>query len=220
NPEEKVDIAFVEGSMTIPEEVERIHKIRENSKYLIPIGACATAGGIQALRNFSDVESWKKEIYEQPEIISSLATSTPVSAHVKVDLEIWGCPPSSVQIFTSIRSYLSGIAPDISRDALCLDCKRKNLVCVLVAKGIPCMGPVTQTGCGVLCPSKNRECYNCFGPAENTNSLSLGKQLQEMGMSSEEISRRFLLLNNNAPVFKKWGEYFKKEAEDHSVASV
>ncbi|MBF0298327.1 MAG: sulfhydrogenase subunit delta [Oligoflexia bacterium] len=219
SPNEKVDIAFIEGSMTTSEEVERIHKIRENSKYLIAIGACATAGGIQALRNFSNsnVEKWKNKIYERPETINSLPTSTPVSAHVNVDLEIWGCPPSSSQIYTTIRCYLSGVTADIPQDALCLHCKRKNIVCVLVAKGLNCMGPVTKTGCGVLCPSKDRECYNCFGPAENINCLSLGKRFQELDLSNEEISRRFLLINNSAPAFKKWGEYFKKMAHKENI---
>lgn len=204
----KVDIAFVEGSVSTPEEAERIKLIRENSSYLISIGACATAGGLQGLRNFADAAEWIKNIYAKPEYIKSLATSTPISEHVKADFELWGCPVNAKQVFAVIRSLLSGIAPSVPRDSVCLECKRQNNVCVLVAKGMACMGPVTQTGCGALCPSVGRECYECFGPSDTPNCTSLGKRFASFGLEPKEIARRFWLINSNAPAFKKAGGDF------------
>ena len=202
-PEERVDIAFVEGSVATPEDVERIKRIRDNSNFLITIGACATAGGVQALRNHYDGQAWIGAVYASPQYISSLATSTPIAAHVKVDLELWGCPVNTRQIVAAVRALLFGVVPVISRDSVCMECKRAGNVCVLVAKGLPCMGPVTQTGCGALCPSFGRECYACYGPAENANTASLSRRFAGFGLMPEAIARRFLAINAAAPVFVK-----------------
>lgn len=208
-PDAKVDIAFVEGSISTPEEQERIKKIRENSKTIITIGACATAGGIQALRNFADHQEWMKSIYATPEHISTLATSTAISKNVKVDLELWGCPVNTKQVMDAVRFLLFGVNPAIKRDSVCMECKRLGHVCVLVAKKQPCMGPVTQTGCGALCPSVGRACYGCYGPSENLNSHSLGQWFEGFGLLPETISRQFLHINNQALEFKEAAQYFK-----------
>ena len=200
-PEAQVDIAFVEGSVATPEDVERIKRIRDNSKYLITIGACATAGGVQALRNLVDGQTWINAVYASPQYINSLATSTPIAAHVKVDLELWGCPVNTRQVLAAVRALLFGVVPAVSRDSVCLECKRAGNVCVLVAKGMPCMGPVTQTGCGALCPSFGRECYACYGPAENVNAASLSRRFAGLGLMPEAIARHFLTINTAAPVF-------------------
>ena len=205
DPEAKVDIAFVEGSISTPDEEERIRKIRENSKYLITIGACATAGGLQALRNANSMEEWRAAIYPSPEHIQSLETSTPIKNHARVDFEIWGCPVSARQTLAAIRSLLSGVKPVQENEKVCIECKRLNNVCVMVAKGVPCMGPVTQTGCGAICPSLNRDCYGCFGPAEKINTFSFSNHLQQLGLSNEHISRRYLFINNFAPEFQEAG---------------
>lgn len=200
-PEARVDIAFVEGSVATPEDVQRIMRIRGDSKYLITIGACATAGGVQALRNLADGQAWINGVYASPQYINSLATSTPIAAHVKVDLELWGCPVSTRQVLATVRALLFGVVPAVSRDSVCMECKRAGNVCVLVAKGMPCMGPVTQTGCGALCPSFGRECYACYGPAENINTDSLTRRFAGLGLVPEAVARRFLTINNAAPAF-------------------
>ncbi|KPJ92347.1 MAG: sulfhydrogenase subunit delta [Gammaproteobacteria bacterium SG8_11] len=205
NPDEPVDIAFVEGSISTPDEEERIKKIRENSKYLITIGACATAGGLQALRNSNDMNEWRAAIYPSPEHIESLEIATPIKNHIRVDFEIWGCPVSPRQVVAAVRSLLSGVKPVMENEKLCVECKRVNNVCVMVTKGIPCMGPVTQTGCGAICPTMNRDCYSCYGPAENINTFSLTNRFRELGLSNERISRRFLFINNYAPEFEQAG---------------
>lgn len=205
----KVDIAFVEGSISTPDEILRIKKIRENSKYIITIGACATAGGIQALRNAVDYKEWMKSIYAAPEHIKSLATSTAISHHIKVDCELWGCPVNTHQVLDAIRSLLSNATPRIKRDSICIECKRKGIVCVLVAKNQPCMGPVTQTGCGALCPAVGRACYACYGPKETSNTSSLGNWFEYLGLSKQSIAQQFLHINNQAPAFNIAGRYFK-----------
>jgi sulfhydrogenase subunit delta len=205
NPDASVDIAFIEGSISTPEDAERILRIRANSRYLITVGACATSGGLQALRNFADAKEWLAAIYAKPEYVKSLVTSTPISQHVKVDLELWGCPVSGRQLLAAVRALLFGVPPWHEKDKVCLECKRRQNVCVLVAKGVPCMGPVTRTGCGALCPSFGRDCYACYGPAENPNPESLARRLEGLGLLPEAVARRFLFINGAAPAFAEAG---------------
>jgi len=210
DPETKVDIAFVEGSISTPEEEARIKKIRANSQYIITIGACATAGGIQALRNFVNHQEWLQSVYASPEYIKTLSTSTAISNHVKVDCELWGCPVNTHQVISTVRALLFQVKPQIKQDAVCMECKRRNNVCVLVAKGEPCMGPVTQTGCDSLCPNITRLCYACYGPKENPNTDSLGMWFEKkLGLKAAEVARGFLHINNQAKAFKTAGQYFK-----------
>lgn len=209
NPDAAADIVFIEGSISTPDEELRIRRIRTNSQFLITIGACATAGGIQALRNFADHPDWLGAVYANPQYVKSLATSTAISLHVRVDLELWGCPVNTKQVMDAIKSLLLKAKPHVRKETVCMECKRKANVCVLVTSGQACMGPVTQTGCGALCPSVNRACYACYGPSENPNPKSLGHWFETLGFTKEEISRQFLQINNQASAFKKAGEYFK-----------
>ncbi len=199
----RVDLAFVEGSIATSEDLARIRLIRENSKMLIAIGACATSGGIQALRNYANGMQWAAQIYPQPEHIDSLPQSTPLSAHVKVDFELWGCPVNSTQIVGFINNFLLGVLPRDNADKVCTECKRRRLPCVLVSRGIPCMGPVTRAGCGALCPGLGRDCYGCYGPAENPNTDSLTAQFRRLGLSPDDIARRFKNVNNFSPAFRE-----------------
>lgn len=201
NDDIPVDIAFVEGSIATPHDQQRIERIRGNSRYLISIGACATTGGIQALRNMADARAWIADIYASPEYISSLDTSTPIAHHVKVDFELWGCPVSGWQVTQAVRSLLFGANPEVMNEKVCQECKRQQHVCVLVAKGEPCMGPVTRTGCGAMCPSMGRACYTCYGPAENSNARSLCQRIEGLGLMNDERARRFLFINSGATDF-------------------
>ncbi len=204
-----VDIAFIEGSVSTPEHLERLRRIRANNKFLITIGACATAGGVQALRNLANGREWFAGVYAKPEYIASLDTSTSIASHVKVDLELWGCPVNGRQVFAAVRALLFGVSPAEEHDKVCLECKRRHTVCVLVAKGIPCLGPVTRTGCGALCPAFGRDCYGCYGPAENANTDSLGRHFEGLGLVPEAVARRFLFINNAAPAFAAAGKRWK-----------
>ncbi|OGI47786.1 MAG: sulfhydrogenase subunit delta [Candidatus Muproteobacteria bacterium RBG_16_65_34] len=214
NLDAQVDIAFIEGSVSTPDDLVRIQKIRANTRFLITIGACATSGGVQALRNLADGREWIASVYAQPEYIESLATSTSIASHVKVDLELWGCPVSGRQVLAAVRALLFGVAPVEERDKVCMECKRTQAVCVLVAKGVPCLGPVTRTGCGALCPRFGRDCYGCYGPAENPNTEALGLRFAGLGLLPEQIARRFLFIDNAAPVFAEAGARWRSAADD------
>ncbi|OJW43489.1 MAG: sulfhydrogenase subunit delta [Thiobacillus sp. 65-1059] len=201
DPDAEVDLAFVEGSVSTPADLERIQRIRRHSRMLIAIGACATAGGIQALRNGADGAQWIAQIYGRPDAVASLERSTPISSHVAVDFELWGCPVSGPQILAVVNSLLLGAAPRDDADKVCTECKRRNFACVMVSRGIPCMGPVTRAGCGALCPGLGRDCYGCYGPAENANTDALAAQFGRQGLDPPAIARRFRSINSQAPAF-------------------
>ncbi|MBI2933470.1 MAG: oxidoreductase [Planctomycetes bacterium] len=204
------DLSLVEGSVTTPHDAERIQRIRAASRFLVTLGACATAGGIQALRNFRDVKEFISIVYAKPEYIQTLEKSTAISAHVKVDFELRGCPINKNQLVDVIAAFIYGPAPTVPPHSVCLDCKRKGVVCVMVARGIPCMGPVTHTGCGVLCPSYARGCYGCFGPKENPNTGSLAEWFARVGTSRDEVMRVFRNFNSDAPAFREESERQEK----------
>jgi coenzyme F420-reducing hydrogenase gamma subunit len=195
------DLSLVEGSITTADDRERIQRVREASRRLVTIGACATAGGIQALRNFADVEDFVRLVYAQPEHISTLATSTPISAHVAVDFELHGCPIDKHQLLEVIGAQLAGRRPQIATASVCTECKRRGTVCVTVAHGTPCLGPVTHAGCGAICPSYNRGCYGCFGPMETPNVGALSGRLRDLGSSETVIDRLFHTFNASAEPF-------------------
>ena len=197
------DLSLVEGSITTPEDAERIQRVRSTSKALVTIGACATSGGIQALRNFADVEGYLRVVYASPDYVSTLTTSTPISDHVRVDYELRGCPIDKRQLLEVVTAFLQGRKPGISSASVCLECKRRGNVCVMVAHGTPCLGPVTHAGCGALCPAYNRGCYGCFGPMETPNTRSLTRQLKVLGMEEKAVDRVFGTFNVNAPGFRE-----------------
>ena len=211
-----VDIAFVEGSISTGEEVKRIQRVRANSRMVVTLGACATAGGLQALRNLDGSnDEWKQAVYAQPEFIGTLEHAEPVANHIKVDFALWGCPVNGRQVLAAVRQMLFGVAPLDPHDKLCLECKRQRAVCVMVAEGKPCMGPVTRTGCGALCPRFGRDCYACFGPAENSNTVAMTRRLEGLGLPPSDIARRFLFINSHAPGFLEAGlQHYKSGFND------
>jgi coenzyme F420-reducing hydrogenase gamma subunit len=212
-PDAKADVALVEGSISTPHDIERLKQVRANSGYLISIGACATAGGLQALANFNDRDLWMGEIYARPDYIDSLQTSTSIAEHVKVDLEIPGCPVNSTQVLKALRDLLSGVVPRKEKQPLCLECKRKGIVCTMVVNNEPCMGPVTIAGCGALCTALGRACYSCYGPANVVNDESLAQRFGSLGLEQEAVMRRFQFITSAAPAFKAAGERLKSENE-------
>ncbi len=185
------DVSLVEGSVTTQEEAERIKDIRAQSRVLVVLGACATAGGIQALRNFADVAEFRSLVYARPEHVATLATSTPVSAHVPVDYELRGCPIDRRQLLEVLSAFLVGRKPDLPDEAVCTGCKRRGIPCVMVSAGTPCLGPVTHAGCGALCPAYRRGCFGCFGPVRSPNTSSLIRVLRARGTSEVDLRRVF-----------------------------
>lgn len=206
DPEHPVEIAFVEGSLSTAAEVARIHQVRRSARYLISIGACATAGGIQALRNLNHShDQWRDALYPDPAFIDSLDQARPIAAEVRVDFELWGCPINSRQLLATINALLAGVPPLEENSGLCMECKRAQRVCVLVTRGEPCLGPVTRSGCGALCPAFGRDCYGCYGPSEDANTAALARRLEGLGLPPDAIAQRFLSINSAAPAFHRAG---------------
>ena len=197
------DILLVEGSISTPEQAEEIVRLRREATLLVTIGACATAGGIQALRNLADHDAFRRAVYPRPGLIESLPHSTPVPEYVAVDAELYGCPISGAQLLELLTALTVGRRPQLPDEAVCLECKRRGAVCVLVAGAQSCLGPVTRTGCGALCPVFGRGCYGCFGPREAANSESLAAWFAGDGASDKEIRGLFAQFNVNAPAFRR-----------------
>ena len=200
------DLSLVEGSITTSEDVKRIKEVRAKSRRLVTIGACATSGGIQALRNFADVEEFMSVVYASPEYISTLETSTPISANVHVDFELQGCPVDRHQLLEVISAYLNERKPQVANHSVCVDCKRAGNVCVMVAHGTPCLGPVTHAGCGALCPSYDRGCYGCFGPMETPNPPALSDWLERQGMNEVDLIRVYRTFHTAREPFRSESE--------------
>lgn len=205
------DLTLVEGSITTLHDAQRIRQVRAQSRFLVTIGACATAGGIQALRNFADVAEFKKVVYARPEYISTLEHSTAIADHVDVDFELRGCPVDKRQLLDLIVSVLAGRKPNVVPDAVCTECKARGVVCLAVAEGVTCLGPVTHAGCGALCPRYGRGCFGCFGPKDPVNSRALAQHLRHHAVPDVSIRRLFSTFNANAPSFRDVHQDFLSE---------
>jgi coenzyme F420-reducing hydrogenase gamma subunit len=199
------DLSLVDGSITTPDDVERIRAVRRRSRRLVSLGACATSGGIQALRNFADVDAFRSIVYAKPEYIETLSTSTAIADHVPVDFELRGCPVNKRQLLEVIGAFLHGRAPAIAAHSVCVECKLRGNVCVMVT-GTPCLGPVTHAGCGALCPTYQRGCYGCYGPMEAPNTASLAAAFRSAGCSDTDVLRAFRTFNAGAPAFRAESE--------------
>jgi sulfhydrogenase subunit delta len=203
------DLSLVEGSITTPHDHERIQEVRRQSRVLVTIGACATAGGIQALRNFGEVDAFVRAVYATPAYISTLATSTPISDHVKVDFELRGCPINKTQLLEVITAFLHRRRPRISSASVCVECKRRGTVCIAVSRGDVCLGPVTHAGCGALCPAYDRGCYGCYGPKELANPVSLVEWHGAQPNADMSSLRRVF------HTFNAWAEPFRTQGGGH-----
>ena len=202
------DLSLVEGSITTAHDRERIRRVRRMSRRLVTIGACATAGGIQALRNFVDAGQLAGLVYARPDQLDVLDQSTPIADHVPVDFELRGCPVDKRQLVEVINAFLNDRRPNVPGHSVCVECKARGTTCVMVAEGIPCMGPVTQAGCGAICPAYHRGCYGCFGPAEAANTASLATWWERLGVPPRETLRAFRGIN-------AWAGAFHREGDTH-----
>lgn len=204
------DLSLVEGSITTSDDAQRILEVRAQSRTLVTIGACATSGGIQALRNFHDIEEFKRVVYARPEYIRTLGRSTAIRDHVPVDFELRGCPINKNQLLEVMSAFLQGRRPTVPTDSVCIECKRRGNVCVVVAHGTPCLGPVTQAGCGAICPAYDRGCYGCFGPQDTPNMEAWSRKLVELGQSADQVRRLYQTFNAGAKAFQAASEALTK----------
>jgi sulfhydrogenase subunit delta len=205
------DVVLVEGCVSTPEEAERIKEIRGQAKILIAIGACATSGGIQALRNVADADEFARTVYAHPEFLHYLPKATSIAENVPVELELWGCPINKAELLEAITALLQNRKPNLPQHSVCLECKRRGTVCVMVAKNMLCLGPATRSGCGALCPACGRGCYGCFGPQPGMDMNTLVPRLREMESQPGEAFRLLSHISNNAPLFAKSAEAIRAE---------
>jgi sulfhydrogenase subunit delta len=208
------DLSLVEGSITTPEDAERITMVRHQSKFLVVLGACGTSGGVQALRNAADVSEYASSIYAKPEYLSTLATSTPIRDHVRVDYELRGCPIDRHQLLEVITAYLAGRKPSIPDRSVCYECKARGAVCVTVAHAAPCLGPVTHAGCGALCPAFNRGCFGCFGSTRQARADAMARLLLADGAAPDALIRTLSMSNPADPAFRAIGHAIESETEE------
>ena len=201
------DLSLVEGSVSTPEQLDQIKQVRKSSKLLLSIGTCATSGGIQALRNFADVNDYLRRVYPAPQYLETLADSTPISAHVPVDLELQGCPISKHQLLKVVSAFLNGGRLHMPGSSVCMECKRRGNICVLVTRGLPCLGPVTRAGCGALCPLYHRACYGCFGRKETPHTQSLAARFEaRLNLPVADLVGLFRQFYANAEAFRAESE--------------
>lgn len=200
------DLGFVEGSVTTAHDAERIRQIRRDCRTLVTIGACATSGGIQALRNWGKIDEFVAAVYATPAFIDTLATSTAIAEHVPVDFELRGCPIDTGQLVEILTALIVGRKPRVPSTSVCAECKAEGIVCVAVARGIPCLGPVTQSGCRAICPAHGRGCFGCFGPSDTANIVSLDRHYEAVGVPRADLHR--LVHGINA-----WAAPFRTEAD-------
>ncbi len=211
------DVGLVEGSISTPEEEKRIAQVRRDCKFLVAIGACATSGGIQSLRNWADVAEMTRYVYAKPEYIQTLDTATPIAAHVFVDYELRGCPVNELQLLELVTALLVGRKPNIPSHSVCVECKRQGHPCVMVSQGQPCLGPITHAGCGALCPGCQRACYGCFGPMEQPNIASLGSWFTtEQDRSPRDMKRMLRNFNGFLEPFKQASDRYERLEQEKS----
>jgi coenzyme F420-reducing hydrogenase gamma subunit len=165
---------------------------------------------VQALRNFADVREYASIVYANPDYISTLDQSSPIAAHIPVDFELQGCPIDKRQLLEVLSAFLAGRRPEVPAHSVCVECKLRGTVCVMVAHGTPCLGPITHAGCGALCPSYHRGCYGCFGPMETPDAPSLMRRFQAMGVPEVDIVRVLRTFNT-------WREPFRDESARHAT---
>lgn len=196
------DLVFVEGSASTPSEIDTLKNLREGAKVLVAIGACAVYGGPQALRNWLELADLKKTSYQRPDWIDGLEWTGGVDTYIPVDYKVYGCGPNPDQLVEVIISYLHGRQPSLPQYSVCVDCKLKGNICLLVT-GQNCLGPITASGCGAACPSRMRGCYGCFGPMSAANVMALTKTLELLGNTADDLVRIFRNQNSNAEAFRE-----------------
>ena len=194
---EDYDIAFVEGSITRTSEIERINKIRDTAKIVIALGACATIGGINSLKNQFEMDKVKEIVYGKMANDYETIPTRPIEAVIKVDYWIQGCPIDKDEFIEVTKSILLGKKPRIPDYPVCVECQMRENVC-LFEKGIVCMGPVTRAGCKAICPTYNDGCTGCRGLIDDPNLSSHKNLLSEHGLTVDEAISQYMLFGGNS----------------------
>ncbi|HUS59148.1 MAG TPA: NADH:ubiquinone oxidoreductase [Planctomycetota bacterium] len=186
------DIAFIEGSISTPSCVERIRKIRENAKVLVTLGACASTGGLNMLKNFQPLDKVRTYVYGDKAGYFDTLPVRPVDQVVKVDYKVHGCPMDKQDYLETVKALLSGREPRQVKYPVCVECKMKENAC-RYDYGETCLGPVTRAGCGARCPSNNYICFGCRGLVDSPKTDAANDVLKERGLSAQDVLKKYRL---------------------------
>ena len=199
------DIGFVEGAVTSPEEIARIKHVRAQCKILVALGSCACFGGLPSIKNSLSQREVEEKVYPDTSVIHSIKAMG-IDQYVKVDAYLKGCPIDKNELVELIKGILLDIKPYLRPHSVCIECKLRENPCMFLGDGRVCMGPVTSAGCGAVCPSKNRPCEGCRGPANDPNASSLARTLLEYGLSPREVELKFRKYAGETPPFREGAE--------------
>ncbi len=205
------DLALIEGAITESWQADELKRVRDCSKLLVPIGSCATNGGIPAIKNLTNERDIQGRVYDELSTIHAMRAA-PVHHYVRVDAMLRGCPAGERDLAELVSSLLLDRKPRVVDTAVCVECKARGNTCILVAEGKPCMGPVTNGGCGALCPSNHRACYACWGPLPNANGPALAREFERMGVPPEQIVRLFSQFGYPTAEFLKAAELYESRS--------
>jgi sulfhydrogenase subunit delta len=206
NDEGPVDIAFIEGSVSQPHDLDKLVAIRKRSKRLVAVGNCAVWGCVQkgGCSRF-DVEEMRDQVYGKQSAIQVLPAS-PLHEHVKVDVKLSGCPIDSTQLLAVTASLLKDHLPYVTQKPVCLECKLRENPCILIEQDLPCLGPVTAAGCGALCPTMGAPCYGCWGPSEAPQMDAMAQVLRDKGFKLSEVLSRLQAFGAPTELFSRLAE--------------
>jgi coenzyme F420-reducing hydrogenase gamma subunit len=203
------DIAIIEGSATTREEIKELRKIEKVSKFIIAFGACATFGGIPAIKDFYHDRIIEREVYGHVQKLSSVRIHG-IGQYIKVDYYMRGCPIHKEEFFRVIKDMIAGKKPVNITDPVCVECRLKENACLL-QQGKPCMGPITYGGCDALCTSVSVVCTGCNGPCDDANVAAEAKLFKEMGISEEDIQNKFRTFAGTSKIFREYCKLCKVE---------
>lgn len=190
-------VSIIEGTPITPDEIETLKSLRDNSAYIFALGACASLAGIPGIVSNEEREKFYKQIYgEQYKPVG--IDAVPLSAYVKVDFFIHGCPVNPNEVVRIIEELLSGKKPSYRGYSVCFECKLAGNPCRIAVFNKPCLGPIGQGGCGAICVSGGSPCYACFGLREDANIPALIKILENL-TDKNEIERYFTMFYRHVP---------------------
>jgi coenzyme F420-reducing hydrogenase gamma subunit len=146
------------------------------------------------LKNLHPLEDVRRWVYGDKADWYETYAARPIGAVIQVDAVIPGCPIDREEFVRVVKALLLGKKPPVPDYPVCVECKLKENVCVLL-EGRPCLGPVTRAGCDAICPTYGDGCEGCRGLIPNPNENSMKDVLDEAGLTVEEVLSRFTMFN-------------------------
>ena len=179
-----------------PDCIKRINEVRRKAKVLVALGACAVQGGINGVKNTHPIEEVREEVYGDDKYLFPTLPALPISAAVKVDYNVRGCPMTQIEFLKVFTALVMGKEPIEPTQSVCVECKLNENECVY-SKGMICLGPVTRAGCNAHCTNVGQYCTGCRGLVPEPNLAGMREILVEHGLSVDEAWKRLQLYNAN-----------------------